>query len=457
MTNSEISKKIRDINSRKASTEQIKLHMEVQDFFSKLIEENGEVETRDIREEVLTNLVKYFVKKQKSIQVPVSHYVLDLATIQESKGKYADAKNTLELIVGENDEKYKQLVEDQKDNEKIKRILRNTNLAKAEYRYHIIKYKLGEQSFIETLNILNEICDNVDLNQEVLGVRLSAFELFKRECAEMVDFERLELDIFPQLDSLVRGGEGNGQTSDETVYTKDLLPSNRLKFIKENFKVKKIYMGKEEFTGYLLFDLEDADLIIAEKFWDENKDGSIKVATENATYILPEEESIELIKKSRLEITRLSKENHRIQKANHYSKPEDSNFSSTYYTNLKKKFNEAIGYKYFDVKSNVKKPKVAKTKYTGEKSLRPKTKSKDNSAQEAKQGEEKEEVKPKTYEEMSKDELIQTIIALQAELSEATGKLKEAIALKTDTKAFSERVITLMGEVEKVDKMIQER
>ena len=26
-----------------------------------------------------------------------------------------------------------------------------------------------------------------------------------------------------------------------------------------------------------------------------------------------------------------------------------------------------------------------------------------------------------------------------------------------DTKAFSERVITLMGEVEKVDKMIQER
>ena len=122
MTNSEISKKIRDINSRKASTEQIKLHMEVQDFFTKLIEENGEVETRDIREEVLTNLVKYFVKKQKSIQVPVSHYVLDLATIQESKGKYAEAKNTLELIVGENDEKYKQLVEDQKDNEKIKRI-----------------------------------------------------------------------------------------------------------------------------------------------------------------------------------------------------------------------------------------------------------------------------------------------------------------------------------------------
>ena len=457
MTNSEISKKIRDINSRKASTEQIKLHMEVQDFFAKLIEENGEVETRDIREEVLTNLVKYFVKKQKSIQVPVSHYILDLATIQESKGKYADAKKTLELIVGENDEKYKQLVEDQKDNMKVKNILRNTNLAKAEYRYHIIKYKLGEQSFIETLNILNEICDNVDLNQEVLGVRLSAFELFKRECAEMVDFERLELDIFPQLDSLVRGGEGNGQTSDETVYTKDLLPSNRLKFIKENFKVKKIYMGKEEFTGYLLFDLEDADLIIAEKFWDENKDGSIKVATENATYILPEEESIELIKKSRLEITRLSKENHRIQKANHYSKPEDSNFSSTYYTNLKKKFNEAIGYQYFDVKSNVKKPKVAKTKYTGEKSLRPKTKSKDNSAQEAKQGEAQEEVKPKTYEEMSKDELIQTIIALQAELSEATGKLKEAIALKTDTKAFSERVITLMGEVEKVDKMIQER
>ena len=41
---------------------------------------------------------------------------------------------------------------------------------------------------VARLNILNEICDNVDLNQEVLGVRLSAFELFKRECAEMVEW-----------------------------------------------------------------------------------------------------------------------------------------------------------------------------------------------------------------------------------------------------------------------------
>ena len=78
---------------------------------------------------------------------------------------------------------------------------------------------------------MNDIIDNTELNQDVLGIRMSPFELFKQECSEMVDFERLELDIFPQLDSLVRGGEGNGQTSDETVYTKDLLPSNRLKFI----------------------------------------------------------------------------------------------------------------------------------------------------------------------------------------------------------------------------------
>ena len=59
MNNSEINKKIREINSRKASVDQIKLHMDVQDFFEKLVNENGELETRDIREEVLTNLVKY--------------------------------------------------------------------------------------------------------------------------------------------------------------------------------------------------------------------------------------------------------------------------------------------------------------------------------------------------------------------------------------------------------------
>ena len=457
MTNSEISKKIRDLNSRKSTVPVVKLHIEVEDFLSRLIRENGEVETRDIREEILTNLITYFSKNKKSIQVPVSHYIISLAKIQESKGKLAEAKKTLELIVGENDDKYKQLVDDQKNNKNVRDILRNTNLAKAEYRYNVIKFKLGEQSFSETLKVLNDIIDNTELNQDVLGKRMSPFELFKQECSEMVDFERLEVDIFPRLDSMVRG-EGEGREHDDTKYTKDLLPSNRLRFIKENFKVSKIYMGKEEFTGYLLFEFEDADLIIAEKFWDENKEGKIRVATENATYILPKDESVELIKKSKSEITSLAKNNDRIQKANHYSKPEDENFSSTYYTNLKTKFNKAIGYEYFKIKPTAKKPKLGDgKKYTGSGKLTPKVKTAKRNAEPKENQEVKQEEKPKSYEEMSKDELIQVILSLQVELSEATGKLKEAIALKTDTKAFSERVIRLMGEVEKVDKMLQER
>ena len=138
MTNSEISKKIRDLNSRKSTVPAVKLHIEVEDFLSRLIRENGEVETRDIREEILTNLITYFSKNKKSIQVPVSHYIISLAKIQESKGKLAEAKKTLELIVGENDDKYKQLVDDQKNNKNVRDILRNTNLAKAEYRYNVI-------------------------------------------------------------------------------------------------------------------------------------------------------------------------------------------------------------------------------------------------------------------------------------------------------------------------------
>ena len=95
MTNSEISKKIRDLNSRKSTVPAVKLHIEVEDFLSRLIRENGEVETRDIREEILTNLITYFSKNKKSIQVPVSHYIISLAKIQESKGKLAAAKKTL--------------------------------------------------------------------------------------------------------------------------------------------------------------------------------------------------------------------------------------------------------------------------------------------------------------------------------------------------------------------------
>ena len=154
----------------------------------------------------------------------------------------------------------------------------------------------------------------------------------------------------------------------------------------------------------------------------------------------------------------MAKNNDRIQKANHYSKPEDENFSSTYYTNLKTKFNKAIGYEYFKIKPTAKKPKLGDgKKYTGSGKLTPKVKTAKRNAEPKENQEVKQEEKTKSYEEMSKDELIQVILSLQVELSEATGKLKEAIALKTDTKAFSERVIRLMGEVEKVDKMLQER
>ena len=464
MTKKEISRRISAINSLKdkRKSSDVVIYDEINSFIKQLIKENGEEETRDIREELLVNIINHYLKKnQKMSFAPYSNYVVEAALIQEQKGKLQEAKENLELALDGSEDKFSQFLSSAMTTDDVKKVLKTSRLALVTYRYNTIKYKLGEQSFAETLEKLNEINEDSKQNQEALGRRFTAFELFKLECADLVDFKYLEEEIFPGLDDLERG-EGSDQIHGEVKYTEDLLPSNRLKFIKENFKVASAYMGKSGFDGYLLFELEDTDLMIAERFWDIDKKGKISVATESATYILPKDDCPELIKKSRMEITRLSKQDPRIQKANHYSKPEDRNFSSTYYTNLKKKFNTAVGYEYFkDTKRKAKTPviKKSKSKYSGSLNARETTKKLSdeidgNTSQEEPKNEEE---KVKTIDEMSREELQEFISQLSKELIAVSNKLIEATKLKEQTRELVEQVTELNKKLQEADKALSER
>ena len=71
-------------------------------------------------------------------------------------------------------------------------------------------------------------------------------------------------------------------------YIEELSPLNRLKFIMENFDIKQVYVGIGGFMGYAIFDVDDKDVLICEKFYDlgKNELEEPKPAYGDAAYII---------------------------------------------------------------------------------------------------------------------------------------------------------------------------
>ena len=115
-------------------------------------------------------------------------------------------------------------------------------------------------------------------------------------------------------------------------YIEELSANNRLKYLVENFDIAYGRPGGGKFTGAILFEIEDSDLVIVENFWRQGKDGEPPVEDYGkATYILPKDQAMDLIQLSRGEIK--AKNDPRIRTVNHGSKE--------YYNNLVDRFNEA--------------------------------------------------------------------------------------------------------------------
>ena len=121
-------------------------------------------------------------------------------------------------------------------------------------------------------------------------------------------------------------------------YIEALSAKKRLDFLKENFKIERVRLGRDRFTGTIIFEIADSDLVIAENFFKVNKDGQCLEDYGKATYILPKESALDLIQLSRGELREKAGSDGKIISVRHESEK--------YYDYLVERFNNLQNSRY---------------------------------------------------------------------------------------------------------------
>lgn len=125
-------------------------------------------------------------------------------------------------------------------------------------------------------------------------------------------------------------------------YIDALSAGKRLNFLKNNFKIERVRIGKDKFMGTLIFEIADSDLVIAENFFRVTNDGRCIEDYGKATYILPKESALDLIQLSRGELREKAGKEGQIKTVRHESEK--------YYEYLVERFNSLQSSRYNPIK-----------------------------------------------------------------------------------------------------------
>ena len=177
---------------------------------------------------------------------------------------------------------------------------RETTYYKARYSYYMCKIKNGEELTEQEKEDLEKIVYN-DKDKNALELltpgKLSDMDVFRSYFRD-ITIEEFETGVLPEVAKKQRNHPDNpNPPTDSKDYPEELSPEKRCKFIKENFKIKNIKIPVEEkLAGYVLFEIEDSDVIIAEKLFMLNKQGKEVPSNNAATYLVHKDAKIELDK-----------------------------------------------------------------------------------------------------------------------------------------------------------------
>lgn len=219
---------------------------------------------------------------------------------------------------------------------------RNVTISlQARYEIDLIKIKKQlEQGAvdIETIEDIKDIVkDDEDHELETSNAgKFSDYDLFRSYFGDRIPVKELTEEIFPPSMKKTPGTRVPPNPDipphpSNNGYNEGLSANNRLKFLVENFPITSGSRGDGNFKGAILFEIEGSDLVIVENFWRQTREGEFVEDYGKATYILPKDQAIDLIKLSRGEI--IAKDNPRIVTVRHSSKE--------YYNNLVERFNAA--------------------------------------------------------------------------------------------------------------------
>lgn len=221
---------------------------------------------------------------------------------------------------------------------------RNMTVAlQAKYEADLIKLKRQlEQGTIDEKTI-EDIKDVVKDDEEheletLTAGEFSEYDLFRSYFGERIPVSDLTEEIFPStmrrpIETRVPPDPDVPPHPSNDRYDERLSANNRLRFLVENFPIVSGSPGDGKFRGSILFEIEGSDLVIVENFWRQTRSGEIAEDYGKATYILPKDQAIDLIKLSRGEICAKKEKDPRINTVEHYP--------NVYYNNLVEKFNNA--------------------------------------------------------------------------------------------------------------------
>ena len=213
----------------------------------------------------------------------------------------------------------------------------------AKYEADLIKLKRQlEQGTIDEKTI-EDIKDVVKDDEEheletLTAGEFSEYDLFRSYFGERIPVSDLTEEIFPStmrrpIETRVPPDPDVPPHPSNDRYDERLSANNRLRFLVENFPIVSGSPGDGKFRGSILFEIEGSDLVIVENFWRQTRSGEIAEDYGKATYILPKDQAIDLIKLSRGEICAKKEKDPRINTVEHYP--------NVYYNNLVEKFNNA--------------------------------------------------------------------------------------------------------------------
>lgn len=426
------------------------LRKKIKEYLTKLYDENGKEEYELELQTTVYNLINYFAGKGAGVPAPLHKLCIQLTDSYVAEGNLKRAEDVLTTVVMGNMSESKEL----------------DLIREAIYRLQIAKFKMGKQDIKTVVQEANEF-------ETKLGLETSFNEMdIVRAYSKVIKagpFLKLFASQRTEPETII-DDEPKPGTRGKTDYSKTVYPEMRIRFIDENFRDENgnekytLRIGEGRFSEYIIIEIEGENSSIWEQFYESGKDGKLRIAQDNATYIIPNDRAVELIEKlkAKSEVRELKKEDPRIEWLTHKTNKRErengleivdgrTNWdSSAYYVRFKRRFNNSVGHQYFDVKPE---PERRKTTITGRRTRKsPKPEIEDVTVPKYIQIE--EENSQETNALTPKEQAVQEFNKELTELQEITARYNEARKTKINLKEIEKE---LEAKIKEVEKLMEER
>lgn len=410
------------------------LRKKIKEYLTKLYEENGKEEYELELQTTVYNLINYFVGKGLKVPAPLHKLCIQLTDSYVANENLKRAEDVLTtVIMGDlSESKELDLIKD------------------AIYKLQIAKFKVGKQDIKTVVKEANEL-------ETKLGGEASFNEMdivrAHSKVIQYAQFKKLFASQRTEPPTIIDEDPKPG-IKGLTKYSQTVYPEMRIRFIDETFRDENgkekytLRIGEGKFSEYIIIEIEGENSSIWEQFYKRGRDGKLRIAQNSATYIIPNDRAVELQEKlkAKSEIRELAKEDSRIQWGSHRANNQERESgleiidgkinwdSGSYYMNFKRKFNESVGHKYFDVKPLSKKSKPTIT------GIRKGKKQEENNQQ-------IQTLTPKEQHNNELDNLLNEVHVL-------TEKYNEAKRTKSNLKVIEKQ---LEAKIKEVEKLMEER